>query len=164
MFSFSDLNDPEQAADLHTDKTNGLYVDEVNAGSGAEQAGIKQGDIISKVEGNPVYESSDLQERVGRLQPGDKINLTVLRDGAEKNFTITLKAESPAVRDAAVSRSAAELYNKLGASFMPLTTSQKARFHVSGGVVVTQVRGGGIFDKAEIPVQALLLPALTSNR
>jgi len=149
--TFSDLNEPEQAADLHTDKTNGLYVRSLVPGGGAELAGLKQGDIITKVEGVTVYESSDLQERVGRLQPGDKINLTVLRDGAEKNFTVTLKAESPVARDAAVSRSATELYNKLGASFMPLTSSEKAKFHVNGGVVVTQVRRGGIFDRADIP-------------
>jgi serine protease Do len=78
---------------VNSDKTNGLYVNSLVTGGGAEQAGIKTGDIITKVEGNPVYESSDLQERVGRLQPGDKINLTVLRDGGEKNLTVTLKAD-----------------------------------------------------------------------
>ncbi|WP_317169365.1 hypothetical protein [Mucilaginibacter humi] len=73
-----------------------------------------------------MYESSDLQERVGRLQPGDKIHLTVLRDGAEKNFTVTLKADAPtATRSATVTKSASELYNKLGASFVPLTPAQK---------------------------------------
>ncbi|HWZ35892.1 MAG TPA: Do family serine endopeptidase [Mucilaginibacter sp.] len=150
---FIDLNNAstDQIEKLHTDKTNGLYIDELVAGGGAEAAGLRKGDIITKVEGVTVYEGSDLQERVGRLQPGDKINLTVLRDGAEKNFTVTLKAESPIVRTAAVSKSATELYNKLGASFMPLTPLQKAKFHVNGGVVVTQVRSGGIFDEAEIP-------------
>jgi S1-C subfamily serine protease len=150
--SFTEL-DPDEAEKLHVDKTVGLYVSTVLPGSGAEQAGLKVGDIISKVEGNTVYESSDLQERVGRLQPGDKINLTVLRDGAEKNFTVTLKADAPVARTATatVSKSAAELYNRLGASFVPLNPSQKVKFHVAGGVIVTQVRDGGIFDQAEIP-------------
>ncbi len=142
----------DEAKKLNIDKNIGLYVANVNAGSGAEQAGLKQGDIITKVEGNTVYESSDLQERVGRLQPGDKIRLTVLRDGAEKNFTVTLKENSgtPTTRTAAVSKSSAELYNRLGASFAPLTQAQKARLRVNGGVVVTQVRPGGIFDEGYI--------------
>jgi Do/DeqQ family serine protease len=154
--SFADLSDPDAAKSVNSDKTNGLYVNSLVTGGGAEQAGIKTGDIITKVEGNPVYESSDLQERVGRLQPGDKINLTVLRNGSEKNFAVTLKADAPAARTAAVSKSAAELFNKLGASFQPLNAAQKAKFRVNSGVLVTQVRPGGIFDDTEIPVGSVI--------
>jgi serine protease Do len=154
--SFADLSDPDAAKSVNSDKTNGLYVNSLVTGGGAEQAGIKTGDIITKVEGNPVYESSDLQERVGRLQPGDKINLTVLRNGSEKSFTVTLKADAPAARTAAVSKSASELFNKLGASFQPLNAAQKAKFRVNSGVLVTQVRPGGIFDDTEIPVGSVI--------
>jgi len=154
--SFADLSDPDAAKSVNSDKTNGLYVNSLVTGGGAEQAGIKTGDIITKVEGNQVYESSDLQERVARLQPGDKINLTVLRNGSEKNFAVTLKADAPASSTAAVSKSATELFNKLGASFQPLNAAQKAKFHINSGIVVTQVRPGGIFDDTEIPVGSVI--------
>jgi Do/DeqQ family serine protease len=155
--SFTDLSDPDQAAAVHSDKTVGLYVNEVVAGSGAEQAGIKKGDIIVKVDGNLVNESSDLQERVGRLQPGDKINLTVLRGNDEQNFTVTLKGESPALaRNPVVTKSAEELFNKLGASFRALTPAEKASHHVRSGVVVTQVRPGRVFDNFEVPVGSII--------
>ncbi|MES2378095.1 MAG: trypsin-like peptidase domain-containing protein [Bacteroidota bacterium] len=154
--NFQELS-PDAAENLHIKNTVGLYVNDIVEGSGAEQAGIKKGDIISKVEGQPVYESSDLQERVGRLQPGDKIHLTVLRDGAEKNFTVTLKADAPvAARTATVTKSATELYNRLGASFVPLTPQQKAKFHVNSGVLVTQVRSGGMFENFEVPVGSVV--------
>ena len=155
--SFTELN-PDIAQELKTNITTGLYVRTVVPGGGAEQAGIHQGDIIEKVEGSPVYESSDLQERVGELQPGDKIHLTVLRDGAEKSFTITLKADvsAAAPRVAEGSKSAAELFNKLGASFMPITKEQKTQFRVNNGVVVTQVRPGRLFDETEIPVGSVI--------
>jgi len=155
--SFTELN-PDIAQELKTNITTGLYVRTVVPGGGAEQAGIHQGDIIEKVEGSPVYESSDLQERVGELQPGDKIHLTVLRDGAEKSFTITLKADVSAAtpRVAEGSKSAAELFNKLGASFMPITKEQKTQFRVNNGVVVTQVRPGRLFDETEIPVGSVI--------
>ncbi|AMR30917.1 serine protease [Mucilaginibacter sp. PAMC 26640] len=154
--SFADLSDPEAAQGLKTDKTNGLYVNSLVAGGGAEKAGIQPGDIITKVEGNPVFESSDLQERVARLQPGDKINITVLRSGSEKNFDVTLKAEAPVAKTAAISKSASELFNKMGASFQPISQALKAKFHVTSGVVVTQVRPGGIFDDTEIPVGSVI--------
>ncbi len=154
--SFVDLNEVGSSPELKTDKTNGLYIRSVMPGGGGEAAGLKEGDIITKVEGVTVYESSDLQERVGRLQPGDKINLTVSRGGSDKNFTVTLKAETPVAPTAVNNRSTTELYNKMGASFMPVTQAQKAKFHVNGGVVVTQVREGGMFADLDIPVGSVI--------
>ncbi|MBB6111874.1 Do/DeqQ family serine protease [Mucilaginibacter lappiensis] len=154
--SFTELN-PDVAQKLNITNNNGLYVNDVVPGGGAEQAGIKKGDIIAKVEGTPVYESSDLQEHVGRMQPGDKLNVTVLRDGKEKTFAVTLKADAtPTNRTAVVSKSAEELFNKLGASFQPLSGAEKAKFHVNSGVKVTQVRPGRVFDNFEIPVGSVI--------
>ncbi|MDB4923499.1 Do family serine endopeptidase [Mucilaginibacter sp.] len=152
--SFREL-DQDAAKDLKVDRTYGLYINSVLPGGGAAQAGLKEGDIITKVEGNTVYESSDLQERVGRLRPGDKINLTALRDGNEKNFAITLKADAPTPK-VAVSKSTEELFNRIGASFVPLNAAQKAKLHINSGVVVTQVREGGLFDNTEIPVGSVI--------
>jgi serine protease Do len=155
--NYVDLSDADQVQvnDIKTDKTNGLYITNLLDGSGAKQAGLQSGDIITKVEGNTVYESSDLLERVGRLGPGDKINVTALRGNEEKNFTITLKADAPAPK-LATSKSAEELYNKLGASFKSLTAAEKAKFRTHSGIVVTQVRDGGVFDNAEIPVGSVI--------
>jgi serine protease Do len=155
--SFTELN-PDVAQSLKTNVTTGLYVRDLVPGGGAEQAGIHSGDIIKKVDGNPIYESSDLQERVGELQPGDKINLTVLRDGEEKNFTVTLKAYAapPKMVAATTTKSAAELFNKLGASFIPVSKEQKAKFHINSGLMVTQVRPGRLFDDTEIPVGSVI--------
>ncbi|MGZ3766053.1 MAG: trypsin-like peptidase domain-containing protein [Mucilaginibacter sp.] len=154
--SFKEL-DQDAAEQLHTDKTVGLYVDDVAPGSGAAQAGLQHGDVITKVEGKTVYESSDLQEPVARLQPGDKIKLTVMHGSDEKNVTVTLKADAGNLnRTAAVSKSAEELYNKMGASFKPLTPAQKAKYHVHSGVVVTQVRPGLLFDDTQIPVGSII--------
>jgi len=155
--SFTELN-PDVAQKLNINNTTGLYVNDLVEGGGAQAAGVQKGDIIEKVEGIPVYESSDLQEHVGRLQPGDKVNMTVLREGKEKTFAVTLKADAAPTtpRTAAVSKSAEELFNKLGASFQPLSQAQKAKFHVNSGVVVTQVREGRVFDSFEIPVGSII--------
>jgi Do/DeqQ family serine protease len=152
--SFTEL-DQDKAKDLKVDRTYGLYVNQVVPSGGAEQAGIKEGDIITKVEGNTVNESSDLQERVGRLGPGDKIHLTVLRGNDEKNVTVTLKADSGAPKMTA-NKSPEGLFNKIGASFSGLTANQKAKFHVANGVMVTEVKEGGLFDNTDIPVGSVI--------
>lgn len=154
--NFRELNE-DVAQELGIKNTSGLYVNEVVPGGGAEQAGLRKGDVITKVEGNTIYESSDLQERVGRLQPGDKIHLTVDRNGESRSFDVTLKADAGNTnRTAAVSKSAEELYNKLGASFQPLSPGQKSKYHVNSGVTVTQVRRGGFFDETETPVGSVI--------
>jgi serine protease Do len=155
--SFKEL-DQDAADALHINRTVGLYVDDVAPGSGAAQAGLQHGDIITKVDGKKVYESSDLQEPVARLQPGDKIDITVLRGGDEKNVSVTLKSDAGnlAARRGPASKSAEELYNKLGASFKPLSQAEKAKYHVHAGVMVTQVRPGLLFDDTQIPVGSVI--------
>ncbi len=144
--------DPDQAERLNIKTTNGLYVNELVQGGGAQQAGIKKGDIITKVDGNTVYESSDLQEKVGRLQPGDKVNLTVLRDGSEKTFAVTLKADNGTMLAGNNSKfnSADAIFNNLGAHFAPLNSGQKQKYNIESGVVVTQVSPGHMFDQLGI--------------
>lgn len=147
---FKELN-PDVAQDYGIKTTNGLYVDQLVQGGGAEQAGIHKNDIITKVDGNIVYESSDLQEKVARLQPGDKINLTVLREGQEKTFAVTLKADNSNILANNVrSKSTDAIFNNLGAHFAPLNSVQKQKYNVESGVVVTQVSPGSMFDQLGI--------------
>jgi len=165
--SFRELN-PDIAQELKINTTNGLYVDELVSGGAAEAAGIKPADIITKVNGRTITESSDLQETIGRLQPGDKVELTVLRDGHEKNFNVTLKGETAVSKNLLANKSAEEIYNKLGASFQPLGAGQKAKFGVKSGVVVTQVRSGKMFDELGIEVGSVItsinqVPVNSSN-
>jgi serine protease Do len=155
--SFRELNQ-DAAQDLHIQATTGLYVNSVIPGSGAALAGIQNGDIITKVDGKPVYESSDLLEPVGRLQPGDKIDLTVMRGSQEKNFPVTLEAtEGNLNRMASYSSSHPELFDRLGASFQPLTQAQKDKLQVNSGVKVTGVIQGRLFDSLQIPAGSVIV-------
>ena len=132
------------------DDIHGLYVFDVVKDGAAAAAGIQKGDVLTKVEGNIIYSSSDLQERVARLNPGDKLKLTYKRDGKERDVTVTLKAQdtkkSVTEEEASASASATEIFNKLGASFTPASDAQKKKFGVNSGVVITQVHRGGMFE------------------
>jgi len=152
--TFRELN-PSVAKELEISDVNGLYVSDVVPKGAAEEAGIKAGDIITKLDGRTIASSSDLQERIYRLRPGDKVKLTYKRDGKERDVTVTLKedtraAEKQAEEDSAAERSATEIYNKLGAGFVPATDAKKKELGVSSGVMVTQVHQGGWFDYQNI--------------
>jgi VCBS repeat-containing protein len=141
--------DADVAEELKIKENTGLYVREVLPGGAAAAAGIKEGDIIKKVEGISIYDSPDLQERIGRMSPGDKVALTVLKaDGSTKNINVTLKGESSVALAARTesNKSTGASISKLGASFAPATAAQKAKYGVKNGVVVTNVVPGQMFD------------------
>ncbi|WP_140937297.1 Do family serine endopeptidase [Sphingobacterium lumbrici] len=148
--NFRDVSDlsTEQKKEFGVTDILGLYVFDAVKGGGAEAAGIKKGDIITKIDGNTIYSSSDLQERVARLRPGDKVKISYKREGKENEVTITLKGEEAKAKteEEGSSASATEIYNKLGASFIPATDARKKELGISSGVVVTQVHRGGVFE------------------
>jgi S1-C subfamily serine protease len=60
-------------------------------GSGASDAGIKEGDVIIKINNTPINTISELTGTVGQYSPGDVVNVVIHRDGKEKTFKVTLK-------------------------------------------------------------------------
>jgi Do/DeqQ family serine protease len=146
--TFTEINDALRKETGITD-INGLYVRDVVKDGGAATAVIKTGYIITKIDDRTIYSSSDLQERVARLRPGDKVKLTYKRDGKEKDVTVTLKGDDEIKskdNEEESNASATEIYNKLGASFIPATDARKKELGINSGVVVTQIHRGGVFE------------------
>lgn len=139
--------DADVADELKIKENTGLYVSEVLPNGAAAAAGIKTGDIIKKLDGSPLYDSPDLQERIGRMSPGDKVKLTVLTSGGSlKDINVTLKGESSVAAVAKANKSTGANITKLGASFAPASDAEKAKYGVKNGVVVTNVTPGQMFD------------------
>ena len=153
--SFTDL-DAERAKQLGVNVINGLYVHTVVDGGGADAAGLEKGDILTKVDGENIQYSSDLQERIGRLRPGDKVQLTYLRDGKERKASVTLKGEA-SVKTAGSGRSEEIVKKNLGATFQPATAAQKKKYGINSGLMVTDVQRGGFFDQIELPVGTIIV-------
>lgn len=127
----------------------GVYIIDVQNGSAAAAAGLKEGDIIQSIDGVQIASSSEFSERIARKRPGDVIKLTYLRNGNAGTVSVTLKGEETAT--AKRTQSLKEIYNRLGAGFTPLTGELKERLNINSGVVVTNVRSGGFFDQIGIP-------------
>jgi putative serine protease PepD len=68
----------------------GAVITRVQAGTPAAAAGLKDGDVVTAVDGNTVDNASDLEAAITSSKPGEKLTLTVRRDGGERQVTATL--------------------------------------------------------------------------
>ena len=146
-------NDQQVAAYNQQMKANlksgvGVYVTEVSKGSGAEDAGLRTGDIITKVDNATIDGFADLAFATGSKRPGDKVNVTYTRNGRSNTATVTLKDQ----KGNTGYRSKADLTvtEKIGAEFEDLNERFKTDYGLNSGVLVKNVISGGELDKKGI--------------
>jgi serine protease Do len=120
-------------------RLDGVYVSGLTKAGAAESAGLKEGDIITKINGAIVKTSPELQEQVGRYRPGDKINVTVLRNNDEKNFTVTLRNKEGNTN---VTKNEVEIVNSLGAELVPASSQDMQKLGIKGGVKIKELSSG----------------------
>jgi len=97
----------EIAESMGLRSAKGAIVVEAMPGTPAVEAGLKSGDVITALNGKAVEDAADLTLRTGSFKPGDKVDLTYMRDGAEKTAQVTLaeqKNETVAKADGAQSQ------------------------------------------------------------
>ena len=132
-----------EAEDLGT--TRGVYVSNVNEGSAADEAGLEQGDVITRVDGKDVNSVSALQEAIARNRPGDEVEVTFLRSGKTRKLPVTLKNSMGTTRMVAQG-SNLEIG---GAELATITDTEKAKLGIEGGVKVAKL-GNGKLREARI--------------
>jgi serine protease Do len=120
--------------------SEGAYVDSLVENSAAGQAGIRNGDVITKVEGNPILKSADLLEQIGMHRPGDEVHVTVNRNGKEMSYDVTLANQKGSKK--LVARDNQDILDALGASFENLDKDKAKQLGIDGGVVVKDVSAG----------------------
>ncbi len=137
----------EMAKDAGLATLNGVYVDSVLTSGAAYTAGIKHGDIILKVGDQDAYDVSSLEEQIGGHRPGDKITLTVVRDGKQMDIPVTLKnLDGTTAVVTAASLSKNEKIAELGAYMAPLTDEEKQKLNIEGGAKVAQIEEGTLSE------------------
>ncbi|TDQ16412.1 Do/DeqQ family serine protease [Algoriphagus boseongensis] len=112
----------------------GVYVGGVNENSAGKEAGLKEGDIITAIDGKAVNNVAMLQEMVARKRPGDKVEVEYLRDGKNAKTTATLKNFSGDTN--IVKREVPKAYNFDGLQFEDLRDNQKQQLEIAGGAVI----------------------------
>ena len=93
--------DSQLAQGFGLDTQHGGFVNEVTAGSAAEKAGIKAGDIIVSVDGRGIKSFQELRAKVATMGAGAKVELGIIRDGDKKTVKVTLGEASPSTESAA---------------------------------------------------------------
>ena len=78
------------AESLGLDSRRGALIADVRPNSPAAKAGLKNGDVITAVNGQPVEDSNRLTFTIGAVAPGTKVDLAVLRDGQRQNIKVTV--------------------------------------------------------------------------
>jgi serine protease Do len=69
---------------------NGVFVNSVAPGGPADKAGIKQEDIVTAINGKPIHDGNELLDKVTATPIGSSLDLTVLREGKEKHFSVVV--------------------------------------------------------------------------
>ncbi|OJV18954.1 MAG: serine protease [Dyadobacter sp. 50-39] len=141
--SLDDL-DSRKAEEYGVKVSDGVYVRDFTENSAAKAGGVNKGDVIVKVDGMNIHSIPELQQSIGLHKPGDKVNVTVNRDGREKDLSITLRNRTGGSEIIKRDESAAVM-SSLGAQFGNLSDQEKqrlSRYKIDGGVKVLSIDGG----------------------
>ena len=128
------------ADELGLQDLKGVMVNGIVENGAADLAGIEQNDIILKVGNVPVNNVPQLQEQIGKFRPGDKVNLTVRRNGDESIYTLELRnkeGETSVVKKEDINK-----YSALGASFRSLTANELKELKIKNGVKISIIKPG----------------------
>jgi serine protease Do len=140
--------DEDLAKSLKMSDTHGALVSNVTPGSPADEAGLKPGDVVRSVDGQPVETSSDLSSRVAAKGPGVAVGLDVLRDGADRKFNVKLGTFPD---EDQTQTQTGEGHGKLGLALRTLTPDLAQSMDLPAdahGVVILQVEPGSPAEAA----------------
>lgn len=130
----------ELANELKLEKVQGVYVASVEPDGAANEAGIKEGDVIVAINNSKVNTSSELQEQISKYRPGQKVTVKVLRDNKENEFETILRntrGTTDVVKNS---------MTVLGAELEIVNENTKANLNIRSGLVVTKLYDGKLKD------------------
>lgn len=133
-----DLTQP-LADSFGVERPDGALISKVMPGSAAAKAGLRSGDVVTAVDGQPIVRSGELSTRIGLMTPGQKVTLKVWRDRKSREIQATLDALEPdSTRNA--SADSAEP-GSLGLALRPLTPEEQREARVEQGMLVQSANG-----------------------
>lgn len=131
LLGISAANTKSKAAiEMGLDQLEGVYVAGVEEESGADDAGLQEGDIIKKVDNIDIQKFSELTGYLSAKRPGDIVRVTLERDGESLVKNVTLKKQNSVILPATSFK------------VMNLTKEDKKKFGVSKGVKIIDVPQG----------------------
>lgn len=144
--------DTKIAEELKLPEVSGVYIGSVEKGSAADKAGIRQGDVIVDMAGTKIATASELQAKVNSYHPGDKTELTVIRDGKEVKFEVEFQDSASTTGTVADDGSISFYGSKIKTADKEVLSARG----LTGGVEVVSV-GPGKLQTAGVPEGFIIL-------
>ena len=116
---------------------DGALVSSVQPDSAAAKAGLKAGDVITAIDGEPVRVAGDVSSRVGLARPGDKLKLELWRDKSRVSETVSLGRADKDIQEA----SASPQGGSLGLALRPLERQELRGSGLDHGLLIERVTG-----------------------
>ena len=138
--------DDKIAEELKLSSRNGVYIVEVLKNSAADKAGLKKGDVVVAVDSVKITTPSSVQEVISRFSPGDKAELTVIRDGKEKTFEVVFKGSAQENGTVADDGSVA-FY---GSALKAADKETLEKFGLKNGVQIVELGAGKLKDAGAV--------------
>ncbi|MCQ2052203.1 MAG: Do family serine endopeptidase [Bacteroidaceae bacterium] len=137
----TDYRQLEDAKGKDFGSIDGVYVSEVQEGSGAISAGIKAGDVIISVDGKKIKTMTELQETIVQHRPGDVVKVVYLRDKKEHSVSVTLKNSQGNTN---VQKNVETTI--LGATFKDVEPDVKSKLNIGYGMQIASLKKGVLSD------------------
>jgi len=135
--TISDI-DQDMAKNFDLNRLKGVYVKDVLQDGAAQKAGMKGGDVIVKVGTMEVNNVPELQGQISKFSPGDKVSITMVRNGQEQVKELTLLARTGEEG----TRAAETAMPALGAELAPASAAELKALKIGNGVKVVRLSGG----------------------
>ncbi len=140
---FIDEMSSKLAAELELDAVEGVYITRVTPGSGADDAGLKKGDVIIGINGIKTKTLPEMQEQLGRFRPGNAIDIEYIRKGKARIATdVLLKSKDSSAE--IITAKDEDILKDLGFELRNLTSLEQRKLGMSGVKVVSIYRGSKI--------------------
>jgi serine protease Do len=142
---------PDNSKFFHMTNAIGAVVTQVEPDSPGAKAGLKVGDVITRIEGNEVSDAGELQVEVGQKNPGTTVHLQVMRDGKNVELPVTLEAMGSRDRSGKETSDAGHGKPRWGIGLADITPEMREQLQAPGdlhGAVIQQVQPGSPADNA----------------
>jgi Do/DeqQ family serine protease len=131
--------DADLAKKLNINNNLGVYISSVLAEGPADNAGLRAGDIIIKVNGRDIDSKSIFDEHIEYLRPGEKAKMTIVRNGKEMEFAVSLLNREGTT---AIMRKGTVSSDILGADFQAVPKIEKDKLGIKNGIRISNLRQG----------------------
>jgi len=140
--STDDMTEEQKKAQGLPNITDGVYVNAVTTDGGAYSAGIRKGDIITKVNNNEVNSGLQMSAQIAGFRPGDKVPVTYLRNNKEYAVSVILKKKTDVI--------AVNVGTRLGADLVSVDKAKARQLGIEGGVLVNKITEGGAISRTRM--------------